>query len=228
MIAEAINSSENEPVIINKQTITRQSVQSEDIEVLADIYRDEVNLVVWQRELSSDTQSEVGEFLKHRPQFQKSMTLGLQNMGLAIRSFLGTNDYQNLNKDIVELVDMYCCLFDLKRVGLRLTVLDKAMCPKFHVDRVPTRLICTYYGEATEWLANEFADRAKLGHGSSGLADHESGLFDNINRIQQLTSGDVALLKGELWPGNENAGLIHRSPTLSEGDKRLLLTMDFV
>lgn len=56
------------------------------------------------------------------------------------------------------MVDMFCCLFELKRAGLRLTVLDRAMCPRFHVDRVPCRLVTTYLGAATEWLPHTVAD----------------------------------------------------------------------
>ncbi|MDP6198266.1 MAG: DUF1826 domain-containing protein, partial [Porticoccaceae bacterium] len=31
----------------------------------------------------------------------------------------------------------------------------------------------------------------------------------------------------ELWSGNESAGLVHRSPALKIGERRLLLTLDF-
>jgi hypothetical protein len=34
-------------------------------------------------------------------------------------------------------------------------------------------------------------------------------------------------LKGERWEGNENAGLVHRSPVLLSGERRLILTLDF-
>ena len=47
-------------------------------------------------------------------------------------------------------------------------------------------------------------------------------------QINKMTVGDVALLKGELWEGNEHAGLVHRSPLVPEGEKRLLLTLDFL
>ena len=70
--------------------------------------------------------------------------------------------------DIANLVDMFCCLFDLKRGALRMTVLDRAMCPRFHVDRVPCRLVTTYQGIATEWLPHNVADRSKLGTGNMG------------------------------------------------------------
>ena len=46
--------------------------------------------------------------------------------------------------------------------------------------------------------------------------------------MQQLSQGDVALLKGEGWVGNEGKGLIHRSPQLSDQASRLILTIDFI
>jgi len=42
-----------------------------------------------------------------------------------------------------------------------------------------------------------------------------------------LNAGDVAFLKGEHWDGNENKGLVHRSPIVNENENRLLLTLDF-
>jgi len=50
---------------------------------------------------------------------------------------------------------------------------------------------------------------------------------DRVGHLQQLTTGDVALLKGESWVGNEGYGLVHRSPNLENQKKRLLLTLDF-
>jgi hypothetical protein len=99
------------------------------------------------------------------------------------------------------------------------------MCPRFHVDRIPCRLVTTYQGPATQWLTNAVADRSVLGHANGGLPDHKSGLYSHGDNVQQIKAGDVSLLKGELWEGNEGAGLIHRSP--STDFPRLLLTLDF-
>lgn len=123
---------------------------------------------------------------------------------------------------------MFCYLFDLKQTGLRLTTLCHAMCPRFHVDRIPCRLVTTFQGVSTQWLPNHTVDRTKLGAGSQGLPDDQSGIYLSENDICQLKTGDVALLKGERWEGNENAGLVHRSPAVTEGGQRLLLTLDFV
>lgn len=102
------------------------------------------------------------------------------------------------------------------------------MCPRFHFDRIPCRLITTYQGVATEWLPNMLADRSKLGPGNQGKSDERSGLFDSVAGIQQLNRGDVALLKGETWEKNLGSGLIRRSPQLPRDSKRLSLTLDFV
>ncbi|MDG1293104.1 MAG: DUF1826 domain-containing protein, partial [Pseudomonadales bacterium] len=88
-------------------------------------------------------------------------------------------------------------------------------------------LITTYEGIATEWLSHQDVNREKLGAGSKGQPDHLSGLFEHSHEIQQLNCGDVALLKGERWEGNENAGLVHRSPAVLAGERRLVLTLDF-
>ena len=82
--------------------------------------------------------------------------------------------------------------------------------------------------KAAEWLADKDVDRSKLGAGNLGKVDAESGLYRSSRDIQQLNQGDVALLKGELWVGNENAGLVHRSPAVADKQPRLMLTLDFI
>lgn len=197
-------------------------------EVFTDIYQEETNIVIWQRELSTVIQDSTNDFLVSNPTFQAAMAVSPQDAFASVSESLGTASKPELSEDIAELVDMFCCLFGLKRAGLRLTVLDRAMCPRFHVDKVPCRLITTYLGVATEWLSHQAVDRTKLGAGNNGHADSQSGLFQSPKDIQQLSGGDVALLKGELWEGNENAGLVHRSPAISPDEKRLLLTLDFM
>ncbi len=126
------------------------------------------------------------------------------------------------------LVDLFCGLFDLEHARLRLTTLDRVMCPRFHVDRVPCRLVTTYLGCSTQWLPHDTVDRTKLGKGNNGLPDELSGIYRSAEDIRQLTNGDVALLQGSLWEGGTHSGLVHRSPTPKPGENRLLFTLDFV
>jgi len=205
----------------------RRAATGKEPEILADIYQEDTNIAIWQRELSATLQDSVKDFLALNPGFQMSMSVTPQSAFSSVREFIGATNQSELSENIAQLVDMFCCLFELKRTGLRLTALDCAMCPRFHVDRVPGRLVTTYKGVATEWLPHQLVNRKKLGAGNNGLTDNQSGLFQSENDIEQLDCGDVALLKGELWEGNEHAGLVHRSPALSSGQNRLLLTLDF-
>lgn len=201
----------------------RHMSQDKQPTVLSDIYKEEINIAIWQRQ----KQFSVKEFLALNPTFQKEMILTPQDAFSRVSESFN-NNMSEVSEDIALLVDMFCYLFELKQVGMRLKVLDKAMCPKFHVDKVPCRLVTTYQGTATEWLPHELVDQTKLGWGCNGLADCESGLYKSESDIQQLNCGDVALIKGTLWEGNENAGLVHRSPELIANEKRLILTLDFM
>jgi hypothetical protein len=197
-------------------------------EILTDIYEKETNIAIWQRELSSSLQASVATFLDLNPNFQSTMTLSSENVLLNLENNLGIpSTHADIQGDIAELIDMFCYLFDLKRVGLRITALQSAMCPKFHVDRVLCRLVTTYQGTTTEWLDHDAVNRAKLGMGSNGKPDNESGLYQHEKDIRRLSVGDVALLKGETWENNELAGLVHRSPSVPKNQNRLLLTLDF-
>jgi len=140
----------------------------------------------------------------------------------------GVKENHALCEHVTLLIDMFCTLFELKSAGLRLKLLDKPMCPRFHVDKVPCRLVTTLYGPASQWLPHSAVNRDKLGIGSKGLADECSGIIKPDSSIEQLLCGDVALLKGENWQNNEHAGLVHRSPITVENKPRLLLTLDFM
>ncbi|MGI9295140.1 MAG: DUF1826 domain-containing protein [Pseudomonadales bacterium] len=207
----------------------RHSIANEDPGILADIYRDDCNVVTWRRKLSPELRLEVAAFLQTHKSFQTSMSLSPESAQSSIHRALGGNEsLSSLSADIAELVDMFCWLFEVERVGLRMTALEQPMCPRFHVDHVPCRLITTYQGPATEWLPHNCVARSKLGSGSGGMPDESSGLFQNPGDIQRAHAGDVLLLKGERWEGNEGAGLVHRSPSIPAGDRRLLLTLDLL
>ena len=206
----------------------RRSAGSE-FQVLPNIYLDDVNIVVWERELPEMLTDASGKILKKNPNLEISIVTTPKEAFASVVKAIGREpEGIELGEDVAKLVDMFCCLFELKRAGMRLTVLDHSMCPRFHVDRIPCRLITTYIGSATEWLPHHSADRNKLGIGNEGRSDDRSGLFRGARDIQQLSEGDVALLKGEAWAGNKGGGLIHRSPALTSEHQRLLLTLDFV
>ena len=214
----------NSPTIIS-----RRASQAQDANVFTDIYREDTNIAIWHRELSSELTLAVDDFLVNHLSPKAVLAVTPENTHQVMREKFGESDAITvLSDDIALLVDMFCCLFDLKGAGLRLSVLDRAMCPRFHVDKIPCRLVTTYRGIATEWLEHDEIDRTKLGAGNQGKSDEQSGLFKNLAAIKRLSEGDVALLKGENWDETQGAGLVHRSPAVLAGERRLLLTLDFL
>lgn len=202
-------------------------VCAEDAEVLSRIYDEHINMAVLQRSLGTDVQTFCLGLTLSRPAFNLRVSVKSEEMAEALQNALPQLTGQvEFIEDLQLLADMYACLFDLEEVGLRLQVIDRAMCPRFHVDKLGCRLVSTYKGAGTEWLCNEDVDRTKLGRGSNGLSDRESGLFKDPADIRKLSEGDIILLKGEGWPGNEGLGAVHRSPD-PDGEKRVVVTLDF-
>jgi hypothetical protein len=123
--------------------------------------------------------------IESQPTLEELLAVSPEEDFDAIKKVLGsTPEAGVLAEYIAQLDDMFCCLFDLKRGALRMTVLDRAMCPRFHVDRVPCLLMTTYQGIATEWLPHNITDRSKLGTGNMGKPDELSGLSKHISDIQ--------------------------------------------
>ena len=112
------------------------------------------------------------------------------------------------------LVEVFGELLGCPRIGLRLEVLDRAMCPRWHRDHNGIRLLCTWLGPGTQWLddtASPVPDPALLPADAppSGRA----------------APFDLVLLKGGLWQGNAGRGAIHRSPDPA-GAVRCLVALD--
>ncbi|HEX5843044.1 MAG TPA: DUF1826 domain-containing protein [Pseudomonas sp.] len=204
----------------------RQQVSSEQIEVLGEVLRDEVNLAVWQRQLPAQISEFASALLALGEALGQSIVLELASPE-SEPSLHGLVDaYSDLPgqaaflQDLSWLVGAFACLFDAKRIGLRLRILDKAMCPRFHVDHVPIRLITSYAGVGSEWLQDGVMARRRLG---DPAAEPSSAAL-----IKRAESGHVLLAKGEKWIGNKGGGLIHRSPQPPAGERRLLLTLDWL
>ncbi|MCV6614117.1 MAG: DUF1826 domain-containing protein [Cellvibrionaceae bacterium] len=205
----------------------RQVSMGHNADVLTQIYDDAINLAIWQRQLGPAVRAASNELL-NATKVQCRATLSSGKIAAYLSASLPTTPHrQALIDDICLVAEMFSYLFGLDQIGLRLSSLEVAMCPKFHVDRVPCRLVTSYAGTGTEWVGDQGLDRSKLGRGSQGLSDAQSGLLSSASTIETMGLGHVGLLKGELWQGNENYGLVHRSPTPDAADKRLLLSLDF-
>ena len=111
-------------------------------------------------------------------------------------------------QDIHLLTGLFAVVSRQVTVRLRLECVTDDACTRWHVDAVPLRLLCTYYGPGTEWLAGD----------------------DEASVPGEVGSPCVALLKGRGFPGEPEGGCLHRSPALSRRPvsqrSRLLLCID--
>ncbi|QKS86006.1 DUF1826 domain-containing protein [Pseudomonas bijieensis] len=194
--------------------------------IFTQILEDGTNLAVWQRQLPAHISDFAAMVLAMDQPLAESRVLDLPEedtppalQGLAA-GFSDLQGYEGFIADVTWLVSAFACLLGAQRVGLRLRTLDKAMCPRFHVDHVPVRLLTTYAGVGSQWLKEGAMDRRRLAQPEAEPVDPQV--------IQQFCCGDVGLLKGEKWHGNEGLGLIHRSPEPAPGECRLILTLDWL
>lgn len=125
-----------------------------------------------------------------------------------------------LAEDIVGRAQTYGALFGHAQGRVQLHIVRHQHCPRFHVDNVGVRLICTWAGPATQWLPERSLDRATLRTCASGAVPARPG-----HTFETLARFDVALMKGCAWKGNARFGLVHRSPMVTT-QPRLVLTID--
>lgn len=187
---------------------------------LTQIFEKSVNLCIWRR--SPDVMlSRWLETLAAEKPFEIIRRMTLEQWPPREMSELAA-DEKMLSlwlSELRELLELYQDLMGCESFGIRLHTLNEDMCPRFHVDRVGVRMLCTYTGPGTEWLMNEDVDRSALGP--------KGDVIKRGGSIHQMRSFDVGLLKGEAFPGNEGRGLVHRSPAIaSAGKKRILFSVE--
>lgn len=199
------------------------------VETFLDILREDVNLAIWQRQIAPGIKEFADGVLASGAVLADIYTWsredhgendGIELPGLA-RTVADIPGHAEFAADVGYIASMFACLVDARSVGVRLRTLDKAMCPRWHVDKVPVRLVASYAGLGSEWLEEQHSPRQQLG--SPGVDPYPSH-----DAIYTLACGDVALMKGERWHGNEGRGLVHRSPALAAGQRRLILTLDWL
>lgn len=112
-------------------------------------------------------------------------------------------------------LDGFAALNDVDEVGIRISHLRAPMCPRFHVDVVPTRLITTLTGPGTEWIRQEDVRRD---------ADGRIEQVVDVDAIERLDAGSVGMFKGAGFDDGRFPGVVHRSPPGRED--RVVVTFD--
>jgi hypothetical protein len=142
-------------------------------------------------------------------------------MAAASRDDEGQNEVLEwLSRDIREQVELFEKM--LSAIGIaadgarvKFELQERAKCPRYHTDKVPLRTLCTYTGPGTQWLAEEDVDRRALFLGAPNESICLSGRHPH-----SVPAGSILAFFG----GAD--GVVHRSPDVPPGRKRLLLTID--
>lgn len=200
--------------------------EDEDPMVLGNIFNADKSVVIWQRSKHQAVENYFDGLFS-------ALGLGirgvysLKSLKASIASSLPDGEgKQQVVDDIYLLSDMLITLFDCSSVGIRLVPLTSAMCPSFHVDNIPVRMVTTYLGPGTQWLPQDAVLAEKPTVNAAPLSKTRLGHYYQPNKIQQMRTFDVGLLKGKAWQEHEEYAAIHRSCPVDAKTKRVLLTLD--
>lgn len=118
--------------------------------------------------------------------------------------------------DITGLVARFAAVAGCTRVRLRLEAISDNACHRLHRDCVPLRLLTTYRGPGTQWVAPE--------HSATALAQAD----DYAGPLRQLATHSVGIFKGCGFPGQmHDSGIVHRSPPIAgTATSRLVLCVN--
>lgn len=212
------------PVRILRPLFPRSGVIAGNAAGLERIFDENVSTAVWRR----GPVPQIADYLA-------AMTLS--EMERVARVGVNHPDFQGLlagfaqvpaamTDELTALLDLYATVTDCTLAGVRLLVTRKPPCPRFHVDRVALRLNCTWLGRGAQWVDHQDVNRRWLGHAAEAAPDEVSGLLNRGAQIRELQAFNVALFKGELWPGNAGRGAVHRSPPAHIDGWRVLVTIE--
>jgi hypothetical protein len=112
-------------------------------------------------------------------------------------------DCPALADGIAGLAVSFLSQFGVMEASLRVELVDKTSCPKFHCDNVRVRLVTTCHGPGTEYVRADAPDD-----------------------VRSSPAFALVFLKGHKHPNHADA-VHHRSPPVPPGGKRLCVILDF-
>lgn len=201
-------------------------VDADHPSVLGAIQSPEVVLAIWRRRLNPVLSEGFAAM-----SFGRLPTARLEGrpnrIGVRLRALLeaaaGPQGWLDiLVGDIEMLVSRFAEVMAADRIRIRLEPVDRDMCRYFHRDNVEARLITTYSGATTQFLAPEDCDASALGKGDNDR------IVRSWEKVRSMPEDGVGLFKGTLYPRGA-AGCVHRSPPVPEKrGRRLLFCVDRV
>ncbi|MCY6379939.1 DUF1826 domain-containing protein [Hoeflea prorocentri] len=200
----------NRPVA--RQQTAQDVVIGRQAEILADITAPGVGAAIWQRNPHTSFQTWIDALaVEQLPNLRVTVPVELAEEAVRTACKIAKTppgpEQKMLAGDVGALALIYGDVMKTDYVQIRLDVSDGAMCPKFHLDNVPARLLCTYRGPGTEYVPEIHRQEPE--------------------RIRTMNTGSVGLFRGATWASGERSSLLHRSPgAQAASGPRLLLVID--
>lgn len=117
--------------------------------------------------------------------------------------------------DIGNLIRLYGRLTGAQAFLVRFEAINNDGCSRFHADNMRYRLVTTYSGPGTQWIAPPYA------------ADIQDRLSDSSAMIRQIGTGWIALMRGRKAETASIPAVLHRSPPMRGITRpRLFLAID--
>ncbi|MEQ5868684.1 DUF1826 domain-containing protein [Sagittula sp. NFXS13] len=182
---------------------------SPDPRVLLTLGAEGVSLALWQRGLPDGLAAWLdGLPLEQLPRMRRTLPSAkvADAVRAACREAGATACADALAEEVATIARQATMALAAPMLEVRLSVSAGQPCPKWHVDAVPGRVLCTLRGPGTEF----------------GPMDADGG----AQSVHQMARGSVGAFRGALWPGAGLAGIVHRSPPATDGAPRLLLVID--
>lgn len=193
---------------------------TDTVEGLSQISDSEADVAIWRRRIDPTIQAALDEFVTEYPAFNVRGRLSRRSPDLSefTAHFEQTALAEPLEEELEALVEQFAALSDAHEFEARLELTHEQNCPKFHVDHVHLRLLCTLAGPGTEWVAREDVREIRR---QSTCRDH---LHAPAHTIRWADCGDVVVLKGRLACPSRSRDdwSLHRSPQLKAGEARLV------
>lgn len=195
---------------------------ADQAETLAAIRWPEVNLALWTRALPRSLVRFARACLA--TDLHVSFEAASDDVGLVLVEAIGSlpgADGRGARlwvEDVAQLAHRFAEATGAGELHVHAQVLAHDGCRLFHIDKIRCRLITTYAGPGTEWLADDDVIRSALGKGDNDRVRRREA------RINRLQTGWVGLFKGERLPAMRGRGIVHRSaPILHKMRRRLVL-----
>lgn len=178
----------------------------------------DVSLAIWQRRLPPLVQGAVAGWAAQASPFEAALRVSDEDLAALQAPLAQVTDLDArswLFEDVRSLVRELAERAGVASVKVSLGPVRTDQCRKFHVDHLRMRLVTTYAGPGTEWIANEHVERSVLAHPPSCPCDANQQILRAGGAVRHCEAGDVLLMKGARYGGAEQ-GAVHRSPPIEQ------------